>query len=80
MRCCSSETLVGGGVVGVGGKSKEVMEEVGRWRRGDAGLVIRPASLVVLVGSVASKRKPRSSRAWITVGRDLSGTRMKSDQ
>jgi hypothetical protein len=47
-------------------------------RRGEAGLVMKPASLS---GSrSASKRKPRSSRAWMTTARDFRGTKMKSDQ
>ena len=46
---------------------------------GEAGFVMKPASLSGSSRS-ASKRKPRSSRAWMTTARDFRGTRMKSDQ
>lgn len=84
VRSWSSETVAGGGVLGGwGGKSKEDIEEPFRWfgcSSGDAGFVMVLAPKPLGSSESDSKRKPRSSRAWMTVARALRGTKMKSDQ
>ena len=74
--------VVGGGVVATGMNpnpkpSEDEDDEGCRWcKSGDAGLVMCPASPSSLS---ASKTNPRSSRAWMTLGLMLRGTRMKSE-